>query len=349
MDGSKADCEWGNDADSPQAGIFGRSNLPFLIRDDYVLNSNDTYWLSNLDEPLTGFSPLLRRRLTPFPSATSPEGVPLSLRTRMAFQQVLDRLDNSDGLGGTTFTLNNMQDVVYGNRSYAAELVLDDVLADCNANAILPLTGGGTIDAKQACSILSNWDRRNNIDSRGAHVFREFWSKAGVSEYTNTAFEVPFNEADPINTPCELKITPQTRQALGDAIAYFQNKGIALDASLGELQYVLDAGKNNQRIPMHGGYGSEGIFNAARGEGVNEVGNYIINNGPTYMQAVTFDAKGPVVEALLAYSQAGDSTRPYHRDQTRRYSAKEWIRVPFSSSEISQKAVGEVIKLREES
>ncbi|MDX1788367.1 MAG: penicillin acylase family protein, partial [Psychrobacter sp.] len=349
LDGSKADCEWGNDADSPQAGIFGRSNLPFLIRDDYVLNSNDTYWLSNLDEPLTGFSPLLRRRLTPFPSATSPEGVPLSLRTRMAFQQVLDRLDNSDGLGGTTFTLNNMQDVVYGNRSYAAELVLDDVLADCNANAMLPLTGGGTIDGKQACSILSNWDRRNNIDSRGAHVFREFWSKAGVSEYTNTAFEVPFNEADPVNTPRELKITPQTRQALGDAIAYFQNKGIALDASLGELQYVLDAGKNNQRIPMHGGYGSEGIFNAARGEGVNEVGNYIINNGPTYMQAVTFDAKGPVVEALLAYSQAGDSTRPYHRDQTHRYSAKEWIRVPFSSSEISQKAVGEVIKLREES
>lgn len=168
-------------------------------------------------------------------------------------------------------------------------------------------------------------------------------------EYTNTAFEVPFNEADPINTPRELKITPQTRQALGDAIAYFQNKGIALDASLGELQYVLDAGKNNQRIPMHGGYGSEGIFNAARGEGVNEVGHYIINNGPTYMQAVTFDAKGPVVETLLAYSQAGDSTRPYHRDQTRRYSAKEWIRVPFSSSEISQKAVGEVIKLKEES
>lgn len=51
--------------------------------------------------------------------------------------------------------------------------------------------------------------------------------------------KVPFNEADPINTPRELKITVQTRQALGDAIAYFQNEGIALDASLGELQYVL--------------------------------------------------------------------------------------------------------------
>ena len=65
------------------------------------------------------------------------------------------------------------------------------------------------------------------------------------------------------------------------------------------------------------------------------------------MQAVTFDDKGPVVEALLAYSQSADSTRPYHRDQTRRYADKDWIRVPFSSSEISKQTVGEVIKLRE--
>lgn len=65
LNGSTAACEWGVDTDSPQAGIFGRSNLPFLVRDDYVANSNDSYWLSNLEQPLTGFSPLLRRRLAP--------------------------------------------------------------------------------------------------------------------------------------------------------------------------------------------------------------------------------------------------------------------------------------------
>ena len=56
---------------------------------------------------------------------------------------------------------------------------------------------------------------------------------------------------------------------------------------------------------------------------------------------------GPIVEALLAYSQASDSTRPYHRDQTRRYSAKEWIRLPFSKTEISAQAVGNTLQLRE--
>jgi acyl-homoserine-lactone acylase len=65
------------------------------------------------------------------------------------------------------------------------------------------------------------------------------------------------------------------------------------------------------------------------------------------MQSVTFDEDGPVVEALLAYSQAADITRPNHRDQTRRYSDKAWIRLPFSPAEIAEQAVGDLVELRE--
>ena len=341
LNGSTAACEWGNDADSPQAGIFGGSNLPFLIRDDYVLNSNDSYWLSNADEPLTGFSPLLRRELLPL----SEDASPLSPRTRMAFTQIFDRLDNTDGLGGTTFNLDNMQEVVYGNRSYGAELVLDDVLDDCQAAPTLPLTGGGTIDATQACTILSNWDRRNNLDSQGAHVFRKFWTNFEFSSYAG--FKTPFDKNDPINTPRDLIINDKTHTALGDAINYYNSKNIALDATLADLQFVIDEGTNGEKISMHGGFGGEGIFNVASSS-QNDDGTYgPITHGPTYMQAVTFDSKGPVVEALLGYSQASDTTRPYHRDQTRRYSAKDWIRMPFSKTEINNQAVGNAIQLRE--
>lgn len=347
LDGSKAACEWGNDADSPQAGIFGGSNLPFIIRDDYALNSNDSYWFSNAKQPLTGFSPLLQRNLVPFAGVSTPEATPLSLRTRMAFTQILDRLSNKDGLGGTTFNLKNMQQVVYGNRSYAAELVLNDVLADCKAKPTLPLTDGGTVDGTQACNVLSNWDRRNNLDSKGAHVFRKFWTNLGVNGYTNVGFNTPFNEADPVNTPRDLVINENTRKALGDSIAYYNSKNIALDAPLSSLQFVIDAGKNGEKIPMHGGFGGEGVFNVAS-SGQNDDGTYgPVTNGPTYMQAVTFDSKGPVVEALLAFSQSADSTRPYHRDQTRRYSKKEWIRLPFSAGEVSKQAIGGKIELRE--
>lgn len=348
LNGSTADCEWGSDSDSPQAGIFGRSNLPFLIRDDYVANSNDSYWLSNPEQPLTGFSPLLRRHLVPFLGPNPVNGVPLLMRTRMGLTQIADRLSNKDQLGGNTFNLDNMQDVVYGNRSYVAELVLDDVLADCAANPTLPLTSGGTINASQACSVLSNWDRRNNLDSKGAHVFREFWRNVKFDETTDNAFSVKFDVNDPINTPRGLIIDDNTRQALGDAIAFFNDKNIALGASLADLQYVIDSGNNDTKIAMHGGLGREGVFNVAQGSGLNDDGTYKpINTGPTYMQTVTFDSKGPVVEALLAYSQSANSTRPYHRDQTRRYSAKDWIRLPFSKAEINNQAVGNVIQLRE--
>ena len=347
LNGSLAACEWGNDTDSPQAGIFGGDNLPFIIRDDYALNSNDSYWFSNAKQPLTGFSPLLQRNLVSFAGVSTPEATPLSLRTRMAFTQILDRLDNKDGLGGTNFDLKNMQEVVYGNRSYAAELVLDDVIENCLAESDLPLTVGGTINGTEACNVLSNWDRRNNLDSQGAHVFRKFWSNLNVSGLTNAGFSTPFNEADPINTPRDLIINENTRRALGDSIAYFNSKDIALDAPLGSLQFVIDAGKNGEKIPMHGGYGPEGVFNVASSS-QNSDGTYgPVTNGPTYMQAVTFDDKGPIVEALLAYSQSGDTTRPYHRDQTRRYSKKEWIRVPFSTSEIAAQAVDNKLQLRE--
>ncbi len=362
LNGSTVDCEWGNDTDSPQAGIFGGSNLPSLIRNDYIANSNDSYWLSNPQQPLTGFSPLLHRRLVPFLGPNAVDGVPLLMRSRMGLTQIADRLSNKDSLGGNTFNLENMQEVVYSNRSYVAELVLDDILADCTADPMMPLTGGSTIDATQACAVLTNWNRRNNLDSRGAHVFREFWSNVKFDETTDTMFKVKFDVNDPVNTPSGLIISDNTRTALGDSIKFFQDKNIALDASLADLQYVIDAGRNNEKISMHGGLGREGVFNVAQSRSrdivrdgvkttttVNVNGTYgPIINGPTYMQTVTFDDKGPVVEALLAYSQASDKTRPYHRDQTRRYSAKDWVRLPFSASEISKQAVGNKLQLRED-
>ena len=362
LNGSKAACEWGNDADSPQPGIFGGSNLPFLIRNDYVANSNDSFWLSNPNEPLTEFSPLLRRRLMPFLGPNPVDGVPLLMRSRMGLVQIANRLSNRDKLGGNTFNLDNMQEVVYGNRSYVAELVLDEVLADCRVKPMLPSSSGATINGTQACNVLSRWDRRNNLDSKGAHVFREFWSNVKFDETTDTAFSVKFDVNNPVNTPRGLIINESTRTALGDSIKFFQDNNIALDASLADLQYVVDAGKNNEKIAMHGGLGREGVFNVAQSRGRDIIRNGVktstttnpdgtygpIINGPTYMQTVTFDSNGPVVEALLAFSQAGDTTRPFHRDQTRRYSAKDWIRLPFSTNEVASQAIGNKLELRED-
>jgi acyl-homoserine-lactone acylase len=348
LDGSTAACEWGSDDDSPQEGIFGGGNLPALLNTSYSTNSNDSYWMSNPDETLDQeFSPLLRRNLVPRPGVSVAAASPRLLRTRMGVVQVQDRLSGEDGLGGNKFSLRKLQEVGYSNRNYAAELVLDDVLADCTANPLMPVSGGGTIDAAEACAVLANWDRANNVGSRGAHVFREFSRNVNYEGNIETAFSVPFDEADPVNTPRGLIVNATSRQALGDAIQLFVDRGVAIDEQLGNLQFetVADSG---ERIPMHGGRGQEGVFNVIFIPGANAEGQYTpVTGGPTYMQTVTWDANGPVAEALLGQSQSADATSPHSRDQTKRYSEKNWIALPFSPAEIAAQASGEAIKINE--
>jgi acyl-homoserine-lactone acylase len=349
LDGSTAQCEWGSDEDSPQEGIFGGSNLPALLNTTYSTNSNDSYWMSNPDTTLDQeFSPLLRRNLIARPGVSVAAAAPRLLRTRMGVIQVQERLSGEDGLGGNKFSLRKLQEVGYSNRNYAAELVLDDVLSDCAANPLMPLSGGGTIDATEACAVLDDWDRANNVGSRGAHVFREFSRNVNYEGNIETAFSVPFDEADPVNTPRGLIINATTRQALGDAIKFFVDRGVALDEQLGNLQFETVVGSDGERIPMHGGRGQEGVFNVIFVPSPNEEGQYTpVTGGPTYMQTVTWDANGPVAEALLGQSQSADATSPFSRDQTRRYSEKNWIPLPFSPAEIAANAIGESIAISE--
>src|SRR5690606_6823921 len=71
----------------------------------------------------------------------------------------------------------------------------------------------------------------------------------------------PFSVDDPVNTPRDLNTAdPRVATALGDAIDDLASAGIAFDAPLGEWQYE-DRG-DGERIPIHGGPGSVGVFNA---------------------------------------------------------------------------------------
>ena len=69
------------DPDAVEPGIFGPSNLPKLRRDDYVLNSNDSYWISHPDSPLEGFDRII-----------GDERTERSLRQRSGFVMAEERL-----------------------------------------------------------------------------------------------------------------------------------------------------------------------------------------------------------------------------------------------------------------
>ena len=63
------------------------------------------------------------------------------------------------------------------------------------------------------------------------------------------------------------------------------------------------------------------------------------------MQTVTFDAKGPVAQAILTYGQSTNPASPHANDQMREFSAKRWHTLPFHRDDVVKARVGEPLRL----
>ena len=320
LDGSRSDCEWGSDPDAAAPGILGPSRMPSLFRDDYVTNSNDSYWLSNPEQPLEGF-----------PRIVGDERRTRTLRTRLGLKMVAERI----AAGG--FSLDDVQDTVFNNRQYAAELFRDSLVEMCKSNPVLTGTGG-PVDVSEACPILEGWDMRDDLDSPGAILFRRFAGKAlnlpgpagilgGVGVGSPDVYRTPFDPSDPVNTPNGLNTgSPGVRAALADAVKELRDLGIPLDARLRDWQYEL---RGEKRISIHGGPGSLGVFNAIGAPFAGAKGYPDITTGSSFVMAAHLTGGCPESRAILTYSQSANPASPYYADQTRLYSQKRWLDLLF--------------------
>ncbi|MFB1034710.1 MAG: penicillin acylase family protein, partial [Sinobacterium sp.] len=228
LDGSSSACEWGEDADSPAgSNVYGFEARPTITTRDYVANSNNSYWLSDANNPLTGF-PVVFGWL-------GHENQQQFLRTRLGSLMVEQRKNATDGLGDTPgFNLTNLQGLMYANDVHAATLVLDDVLSFCR--------GIAQASALEACTVLQSWDRKVNLDSVGAQVFTEFWAyirRERSGDYTNvvddqTFWDVNFDASDPVNTPSGIDLTVAANidlviEGLNTAVENLNAANVALD------------------------------------------------------------------------------------------------------------------------
>lgn len=326
LDGSTSDCDLGNDPDAAAPGLFGPSKLPRIHRNDYVQNSNDSYWLSNPEERLEGFPQIMG----------TDEGEAQSFRTRLGITQIRDREAGLDDQPGTGFNRQWLQDVLYANRHYSGEIMLDGVLTLCNEEDMNVDVGGGVIvDVSQACSVLAGWDGRNNIDSVGPHVWQELWGRmTGIAGL----YAVPFDVADPVNTPRDVNLADASVRtnvmiALAKTVQRYAGLSIPLDAAWGTVQF--DTRGDGEIIPIHGGSGGSGVYNAiSPGGPVPGVGFTPIFAGSSYIQAVSFGHRWPDARAIVTYSQSTDVNSPHFSDMTRLFSNYGWVEMPFRQDEI---------------
>ena len=334
LNGSRSECEWGTDPDGPD-GLLGFDNLPKLRTGadvPYVGNSNDSYWLSNPDSLLEGYSPLI-----------GSEGIPQSLRTRQAFVQAEERIAGTDDLSEDPgFTVELVQDVFYGNRNIAEELTRTDVLTICNGVGDWSMYSANPVEAESACGILDTWGGRFNNDSVGSTIWNEFWRRV---QGTDDLWAVPFDEADPVHTPNTLNddnpdVVEAVKVAFGAGVDFMVDGGIPLGRAWGEVQFrPVEEG---DQIPIHGG-NPRFMFSAISARFVDQVGYADIPTGNSYIQTVTWnETECPDAYAVLTYSQSTNPASDHYSDMTQVYSDKGWNDMPFCGADIEAAKISEM-------
>jgi len=318
LDGTRAasSCRWATDADAARPGVFGPANLPEVVRRDYVMNANDSYWTPNATVRLEGFARII-----------GCEKCERTMRTQMVTRYVEDRLARSGGAGKES--PRSLRRHEHENRLRAAEVMRagNDLVELCNAT-------GET----EACAVLARWDGRSTRRSVGTHIFEEFLERAPAA----SLWEVPFDAADPFDTPRDLAETDADVQAaMKAAIEHLRSRGVPLEARWGSLQVAGDRGA--EPIPLGGGMGdAAGNANAlASRNPVQNADRYKpITYGSSHIQAIAFKDRGKVqARTILTYSQYENPRSRWSQDQTRLFSKGRWVRFPFTVAEIARQLV----------
>jgi acyl-homoserine-lactone acylase len=367
LPGSDPAFEWQSHADSPIPGLVPFSLAPQLESKDYVFNANSSHWLTHLQVPLEGFS-----------LAYGPERTERSPRTRYN-AQLITGLDEHQLVGpDLKFTFAELKQVFNHQGGLFGE-ELRTALANRCQQQPQRQHHGRLIDLTIACQTLQQWDGRYQLDSRGAHLMREFLLRFRSSGEKNMRAEFyanPFNPEHPATTPNGLAAAPTQipeqdpiLSALADAVLTLQQHGIALNASLAEIQFVQ---KNElHKISMAGGYSFEGAFNmserllpsrstadlanvvtgtAVANTLLSEVQTpsgkalgYRINYGSNFVMALQFNATGPVAEILHATGQSHDPASAHFIDATQLFSQQKWQPMLFQRRDIEAAALKTII------
>lgn len=335
LDGSDTSCNPSDDAGVNQSGIIAGSNKPELFRDDYTVQTNDSHWIVNADPA---------SYLTGFPFVIGDEKTPRSERLRVTLDFIEKRKTNEDGLGGTKMTPDHMVKIFYQARLIEAELLKDGLVADCKENpSMRPPWSVLGVDVSKACEVLKNWDSTENINSVGVQIFREFYRNltGAPGKIKQSVWLNKFDVNNPLTTPNGYLSSRETQAAFAQAIENLETFNIAVDAKLGDIQFLM---RNNQKLPISGGQGFHHlILSPTKDKGYTDPAV----TGDSYIQAVALTANGPKGYVVNAYSQSVNPDSKHSYDQTVLYSNQNWDPIKFTEDQIQADPNYQLIHLEE--
>jgi len=337
LDGDTSRDDW---VEGPCRGRVPYERMPKLDRRDYVQNSNSSYWSTNTDELLTGFSPLF-----------GGEEFRLNERTRLGLSMLQNPSDTGFGERSPAgddgkFNAQELLQVIWNNRAFYAEDYLPDARARCEliGDTLVEPRLGAPGSVAEGCAVLANWSGNYNVDAIGAHLFRVTLGQLFTRNDISSA--VGFDPSDPVNTPSGLPT-----QARGTSTDPFLQ---SLLAPGGEPVPLADT------LPWHGGLGGlDGAFNAIgvvnslvqentllprqspptlRNTGglAEQPGiGWRIGRGAGWHFGLQFNDDGPEAWGLVTYGQSTNPNLPWFTEQAMGYSSKTPRPLLFKEADIA--------------
>ncbi|GAB1715816.1 MAG: aculeacin A acylase [Nitrobacter sp.] len=299
-------------------GVRPAANMPRAIRSDYVLNCNDSHWLIHRTA-----------RLRRYPRFVGLEHAPQGFRTRMAHHEL-----SALTTGGRRIASRDCKEMLFSNRNYAALQVRDDLCKLSLDHSEVILSDGHAVELAHAFAVLQTWSGCDDSDAAGAVLFREFWRRVQSDQ---KIWRIAFNSKEPLTTPRGLAIHDPAAirlilTALGDAIQTMLANGFPIDVTLSAVQGIRIA---DQSISLHGGDGSAGVLNLMEFGKLTKDGYPRSDiQGTSYSQIVTWVDGAVVADAILPFSQSSNEQSPNASDQTRLFSQKAWVRLPFAEADV---------------
>ncbi len=275
----------------------------------WLQNSNDPPWTSTV------------------PTALNPDDFPAYMAPRfMGFrpQRSAMMLSNDESI-----TYQELVDYKQSTRSSVADRILDDLFAAIDKSK--------SSKAREAKTVLENWDREADADSKGTVLFHTWLQKFGVQDDSNYA--TPWDMKSPIATPDGIADPQRAVKLLEESLDEMKKKFGNLDVAYGEVFRIKYNGKD---LPGNGAHGSTGVVRVAWPGDTDGIRTYI-RGGDSWVGVIEF---GDTLNAkvLLSYGNATQRDSPHFGDQLELFSRKEMRDAWLLKSDIESHAARIEIK-----
>jgi len=269
-------------------------------------------WLQNANDPPWTSSFPMQLDADDFPAYMAPRG--MGFRPQRAVRMMLE--DES-------ISFEELIEYKLSTRMELADRLLDDLYAAIDEH--------GSELAREARTVLMDWDREANVESKGAALFYAWAKKMGPSNQEN--FARAWDESHPHTTPDGLADPQAMVKLLEEVAAEMKQTHGSLDIAWGDVYRISH---NDIDLAGNGGSGSLGIFRVAW-PGKEDNGIEYIGGGDSWVAIIEFTEQ-PHARVLLSYGNSTQKDSPHNGDQLALFSRKEFRDAWINEKDIASHA-----------